>query len=134
MCVNCIVCMKGPGPPEVDSPLESQPSDHGTTIHQHSHAFNNNHPAVYLNHNLSYNTNNNHFNSGHPDICKQKERIDLRNGSLSLERDYDSCSGKNCSGIGDEEVESPNEFCTETSDNDAFDWWFQRNRSSKKSR
>lgn len=85
-----------------------------------------------------------------------------RHGSLSSDRDCDSCacsggnnsggsggSGSGCGNGGDgggggggsggnggcaSEVESPIEPNTETADNDVFDWWFHRNRSSKKSR
>lgn len=79
-----------------------------------------------------------------------------RQGSLSSDRDCDSCAcsgGNNSGGSGSgsgcggghggsgggnggcaSEVESPIEPNTETADNDVFDWWFHRNRSSKKSR
>lgn len=132
------VCMKGPGPPDDDSPLESKPSDLGTTFSQHSHNLNNNHSNANLNHN---NNNNNHIHGGghhhhHGANSDNKDHIGSRPGSLSSERDCDSCGGYNSTGNGgNSEVESPNETCTEPADNDVFDWWFQRNtRNSKKSR
>lgn len=129
---SAIVCMKGPGPPDDDSPLESQPSELGRTFSQHNQNLNNNHSNTNLNHNH----NNNHIHGSHnAAISDQRDQIGSRQGSLSSERDFDSCSGNNSAGNGGgSEVESPNETYTESADNDVFDWWFHRNRNSKKSR
>lgn len=121
------VCTKGPGPPDDDSPLESQLHDLGTTLSRQSRNLNNNHTIANLNHSHK-NNNNNHIHGSHTDKDK-KEQTNSRQGSFECV----SCSSKNCSGAGDE-VESPNETYTETTDSDVFDWWFQRNRNSKKSR
>ena len=98
---------------------------------------NNNHSSANLNHS---NNNNNHIHGGHHAVASDNkhEQYGSRQGSLSSERDCDSCacSGGNNSGGngGGSETESPNEPYTQTADNDVFDWWFHRNRSSKKSR
>ncbi|XP_055319370.1 V-type proton ATPase subunit C isoform X1 [Sitodiplosis mosellana] len=134
-----LLANNSPGPPDYDSPEESHSSDLGTTTaySQHNHNLNNNHSSANLNHS---NNNNNHIHGGHHAVASDNkhEQYGSRQGSLSSERDCDSCacSGGNNSGGngGGSETESPNEPYTQTADNDVFDWWFHRNRSSKKSR
>lgn len=116
--------------------MEPQPPDRGTSqFNQHNHYMNNNHSSANLN------NNNNHIHGAHTLTDSNKDQFGSRQGSLtnstSSERDCDSCpcSGNNVGGGGVcSETESPNDPYLQTADNDVFDWWFHRNRSSKKSR
>lgn len=66
-------------------------------------------------------------------MTNNKEQYGSRQGSLTNSTGSERESDSACV-CGGSETESPNEHYVQTADNDVFDWWFHRNRSSKKSR
>lgn len=105
-----------------------EPPDAAATALGHNNLINH---TNYNNNNNNYNNSNiNHIPHGH--LTNNKDHYGSRQGSLTnstgSERESDSACA--CGS----ETESPNEPYAQTADNDVFDWWFHRNRNSKKSR